>query len=357
MAKKKEVPEQLLSLSERVQKSMIEMCPKESIKVIKDPTIKHWNSTGSMPLDMHIGQGPGRYGFPGGRVVELNGPPSGGKTGLALETIAAAQHAGGFGHLITIEGLDPNYATNICGCNITDPDRWLMTEVNSLEGAAGAMESTIREGFNAERPIVMVTDSISALGVLADSWQEKGPEESTSSAAGAKFMHGWFRRGPMYYLSGSPITLILIRHTTESPRAFDGEKTTHGKSLDYNAWVRLKIYRSAMDKKDGEVQGYWRNINCIKSKVGVDAWKFQQPMYMGVGRDPGFEVLNFLINERVLSKKSGGWVEIDMGDGTKQQQQPWMWSKMYRENSDWRDYFDNLVMTHLLEHKFKFGWR
>lgn len=308
------------------------------------PGVRGFNSTGSLPLDYHIGQGRDRMGFPQGRVVEVFGPNGCGKTGLAMEAGTQAQKAGGMCILYTIEGLDDRYA-KLCGLNTTDPNRWDMYEVANLETCWAMLEAACVEYHKVDYPVVLIVDSISAMGLASEDLHEKGAEESTSSAGPAKFLHGAFRRGILHYLTNSTITIILIRHQTSGVRAGQGSGTTHGNSIDYHAWVRLQIYKSSMDKVEGESIGHWRNVKCVKSKVGKSPWEISQPFYDGVGRPEAKELFKFLKDAKALERRGAYYV---VNNDSKYERD---WVELMESSPEWLDWFRGFALE-VCERKF-----
>jgi recombination protein RecA len=325
----------------RLAKAITQRTPKASVQ-LTTPGIVHWNSTGSPMLDLYLrgGQEPG--GYPGGKFVEFHGPESSGKTGLALAAIAECQTVGGMGIFLGAEGLDEGYARNVHNVAIDDPERWMYVEPYSLEAACATLEAVVVEFFEAPHPTVVVVDSLSALGAADYSIDKHQLKDAIPGAAEAKLMHRFFRRGILYYLAGSPITIILIRHSTESPRPYEGVKTTHGKAPDYHTWVRLRFKRKALKESEtGPTLGYWITVTCTKNKLGPDHWAHSMPQYWD-GFDRGMEVLGYLLNQKVAVKDTKGYVTIteapDLG-----KRYPGQWRKAYREDENIAKELDSIA--------------
>lgn len=336
-------------------KSSTQMVVLQATKMMKDknafiqrsPGIKSWNSTGSTPLDYMIGNGLNRLGLPGGRVVEILGPESGGKTGLAMEAMAEAQRKGGYACALAGEPWDDLYA-EMNGLDISNPDKFGYFDVNNLEGAWGLMEACILARYQLPVPTVILIDSISALGVKSEGFGQMDTDESRSSAANAKYLHYAFRRSILTLLAGSNITVIMIRHRTSSPRPDASIPTSHGAALNFHASLRLHVHRTQMEKEGGELVGYYRNIRCLKNKVGIDGWTHTQPCYLGVGRDPNKEVIMFLKNHGVMQMK-GSYLVILPDTAQAQSKYERDWVAAYRDDPGIRKWFDELVLWVLRE--------
>lgn len=311
----------------------------ESAFKVQEPRIRNWISTGSPIVDYLIGQKPEKLGLPGGRVIDIIGENACGKSGFALECIAAAQQAGGRGMVVASEPLDGDYAEQTCGVNISDPDKFLYAEATSLEGAGTLLESAVLANKNSTVPVVLLWDSVSGCGSRGEMLEEKDTHDGVSAAAGAKFLHQFFRRGILTHMSGTNIVLICIRHLTASPRAFDGDKATHGSALDFHASLRLKIHKKKMEKEDNEYVGDWRVIRCLKSKVGVAHWIHEQPVYHGVGRDPQKEMFQFLKNHKAIEQR-GAYYQIQ-----NESLYEWQWLERIRDDPNWRTYFSQWVLN------------
>jgi len=179
------------------------------------PTIKYWAPSGSLILDQIIRnwQFPklGQSGYPGGKWVELYGRPGGGKTAVACRAARACQEAGGLVIYINTseQGFSPDHASKI-GVSLQSQS-FMLVNAFSLESCFQSIEDLTKEYFDADFPILFVIDSLSGLGCQAYTVDESQVKAKIPSASGAKFLHEWFRRGSLFYQSGSKITVIFIR--------------------------------------------------------------------------------------------------------------------------------------------------
>ena len=276
------------------------------------PGITYFNSSGSYLMDLKTRNGNQPGGFPGGKIVEFYGPKSSGKSTAAALCVAAAQRRGGFGIWIGPEGITDEHLT-MAGVNYTDEDLFTYYECETLEGLFNLCNMAVfglyEESRKSGLPVIIVADSLSSLASYNNTMDVRQAGESKSAALEAKTCHQAFRDSTLARISGSGITMIFIRHQTESPRPYAGEKTTHGSSLDYHAWLRLRFKRTSMAEKQGIIPGYWLNCTCTKSKIGWDGWDHAIPWYRnsepGVidgGYSPGGEVFGHLLGNKVFKE-------------------------------------------------------
>lgn len=275
------------------------------------PTILHWFSTGSPLFDLAIRKGRTPSGFPGSKWVELYGDESAGKTAIAARAGAEVQKAGG-----RVVWLDPEHGTygehlTRVGMDITDEEKFIIGHPFSLESCCAAIEHVVKDF--ADVPTLIVIDSLSSLGVADYSMDETNTKKTPPSAAAAKKLHEWWRRGVLYYMSHQPVYGIMIRHKTDSPAGIwqggGGDHTTHGKSLNYYAWLRIKMKRQDLSAGEGgKLLGSWLTARVIKSKVGPIHGECSFPYYYDSGFDVGLEQICYLVDQGVLEtgKKSDG---------------------------------------------------
>lgn len=213
-------------------------------------------STGSLSLDMALGVN----GFPKGRIIEIFGPESSGKTTLALETIAEAQAKGGKAAFIDAEhALDPEYAKNI-GVKIKE---LLISQPNSGEEALNILESLIRSGMID----VVVVDSVAALTPKAEI---EGDMESNFIGLQARIMSQALRK--IAAISAQTGTMVIfINQLREKIGIMFGnpETTPGGRALKFYSSVRIDIRRRAQLKKGEEVIGSRTKAKVVKNKVAA----------------------------------------------------------------------------------------
>lgn len=285
-----------LNRTQMMERSLGKFIPKNSGS-LTTPSITHHNSSGSPILDFLPRKGLGPPGFPGGKFVDIFGTPGAGKTALVMRCIREAQIQGGLGIYISSEGIDEYWCGGPLGVDLKDSDRWIYFEGATLEAALGAFTAAIWEFHDADYPVVIAIDSLSAHGSQDNSMANKAIGDTKQAAADAKACHEWNRSGVGYYLSGSRITPIVVRHETESPRMFSGVKTTHGQSFDYSAWLRLKLSSKPLLHSDGKTQlGTWCKVKNWKSKIGWGSWSHSMPVYWDDGWDTGMELISWLLD-------------------------------------------------------------
>ncbi len=211
-------------------------------------------STGALPLDAALGIG----GIPRGRIVEIYGPESSGKTTLALQIIAEAQAAGGVVAFIDAEhALDPGYAARIG----VDIDNVLISQPDTGEQALEICDMLVRSGAID----AVVVDSVAALVPRAEIDGEIG---DATVGAQARLMSQALRK-LAGSLSKSNTTCIFINQLREKIGVAYGnpEVTTGGRALKFFSSVRLEVRRAETLKRDGEAIGIRCRVKVVKNKV------------------------------------------------------------------------------------------
>src|SRR5674536_138246 len=210
--------------------------------------------TGSIALDIALGIG----GLPRGRVVEIYGPESSGKTTLALHAVANAQRAGGIAAFIDAEhALDPDYAKRLG----VDTDALLVSQPDTGEQALEIMDMLIRSGAID----VVVVDSVAALVPKAEIDGEMG---DSHVGLQARLMSQALRK-LAGAISGTNTTAIFINQLREKIGVFFGspETTTGGKALKFYASIRLDIRRIETLKEGTEAVGNRTRVKVVKNKM------------------------------------------------------------------------------------------
>jgi recombination protein RecA len=254
-------------------------------------------STGSLSLDLALGIG----GLPRGRVVEIYGPESSGKTTVALHAVANAQRAGGIAAFIDAEhALDPDYAKKLG----VDTDALLVSQPDTGEQALEIMDMLIRSGAID----VVVVDSVAALVPKAEIEGEMG---DSHVGLQARLMSQALRK-ITGALSASGTTAIFINQLREKIGVFFGspETTTGGKALKFYASVRMDIRRIETLKEGSEPVGNRTRVKVVKNKL---APPFKQAEFdilygHGISREGGLIDLGV---EHGLVRKSGAWYTYD----------------------------------------------
>lgn len=282
--------------------------PKVDVEVI---------SSGSILLDSCLGIG----GYPKGRIVEIYGPESSGKTTLALTAVAEVQKKGGLAAYIDAENsIDPDYAKNL-GVNIDD---LILSQPDSGEEALEIVETLARSGVFS----LIVVDSVAALVPQAEL---DGQMIDSSVGLQARMMSKAMRK-ITGLLNKNNCTVIFINQLREKVGVIYGsnETTTGGRALKFFSSVRIDIRRSEAIKDGQNLIGNVANIKVVKNKVATPFKSCKVDIIYGQGISKEGELLDLAI-EKGIVKKSGSWYEV-YGDRMGQGRET---AKTYlRENKD-----------------------
>ena len=250
-------------------------------------------SSGSIKIDEALGIG----GYPKGRIIEIYGPESSGKTTLALHAIAEVQKKGGRAAYIDAENaIDPNYAKNL-GVNI---DELILSQPDSGEQGLQIAEMLIKSGAID----IIVVDSVAALVPQAELDGEMGDAQVGLQA---RMMSKAMRK-----LSGvmnrSECTAIFINQLREKVGIMFGnpETTPGGRALKFYASVRLDIRRSEAIKNGTEIIGNKVNVKVVKNKVAPPFKTASIEIMYGEGISYVAELLDLCVDHEII-KKSGAW--------------------------------------------------
>ncbi|WP_188576585.1 recombinase RecA [Azorhizobium oxalatiphilum] len=254
-------------------------------------------STGSLGLDIALGIG----GLPKGRVVEIYGPESSGKTTLALHCIAEAQKKGGTCAFIDAEhALDPVYARKL-GVNLDD---LLISQPDAGEQALEICDTLVRSGAID----VMVVDSVAALTPRAELDGEMGDNQPGLQA---RLMSQALRK-LTGSISKSNTMVIFINQIRMKIGVMYGspETTTGGNALKFYASVRLDIRRIGMIKERDEVVGNQTRVKVVKNKLAAPFKQVEFDIMYGEGVSKMGELLDLGVRAGVV-EKSGAWFSYD----------------------------------------------
>jgi recombination protein RecA len=255
-------------------------------------------STGSLGLDVALGIG----GVPKGRVVEIYGPESSGKTTLSLHVVAEAQkQGGGTAAFVDAEhALDPNYAERL-GVNM---DELLVSQPDTGEQALEITDMLVRSGA----VDVVVVDSVAALTPKAEIEGEMG---DTHVGLQARLMSQALRKLTANIKRSNCVVVFINQIRMKIGVMFGNpETTTGGNALKFYASVRLDIRRTGAIKKGDEVIGNETKVKVVKNKVAPPFKQVHFDILYGEGISREGEIIDLGVQQRVV-EKSGAWYSYD----------------------------------------------
>ncbi|MDP3996049.1 MAG: recombinase RecA [bacterium] len=261
-------------------------------------------STGSISLDLALGVG----GVPRGRVVEIYGHESSGKTTLALHILAEAQKKGGVGAFIDAEhALDPDYAKRI-GVNTDD---LLISQPDSGEQALQILETLVRSG----EVDVIVIDSVAALVPQAEIAGEVGEFQIGLQA---RLMSAALRKLSGIISKTKTVVIFINQMRMKIGVMFGNPETTSGGlALKFYASVRIDLRRTAQIKKGEEIIGNRVKAKVVKNKVAAPFKTTEFDIYYDEGISKFADLINAAVKVEII-KKAGSWLQfedIKLGQG------------------------------------------
>jgi recombination protein RecA len=272
--------------------------------------------TGSISLDLALGVG----GWPRGRVIEIFGPESSGKTTLALHALSETQKQGGVGAFVDVEhALDPDYAKKI-GVNI---EELLISQPESGEEALQIVETLVRS----EEIDAVVVDSVAALAPKAEIMGEIG---DTQIGLQARLMSSALRKLSSLVSKTKTVIIFLNQIRMKIGSYGKPETTPGGLALKFYASVRVELKRVGQIKRGEEIIGNKILAKVVKNKVAAPFKSAEFNIYYNEGISRFADLINTGIKCGVI-KKSGSWVQFEnlkLGQGIEEGK------KFLKEHSD-----------------------
>lgn len=272
-------------------------------------------STGSLSLDIALGIG----GIPKGRIIEIYGPESSGKTTVALHMVAEVQKNGGIAGFIDAEhALDPVYAKNIG----VDIDELYIAQPDNGEQALEITETMVRSGALD----IIIVDSVAALVPKTEIEGEMGDSHVGLQAR----MMSQACRKLTAAISKTNSIVVFINQLREKVGVFYGpsETTTGGRALKFYSSVRLDVRRIEQLKQGGEAIGNRAKVKVVKNKVAPPFKEAEFDIIYGKGISRSGDVLDLAVKKDIISK-SGAWFSYNgekIGQGREN-------AKAYLENN------------------------
>ncbi len=284
--------------------------------------------TGSIGLDMALGIG----GLPKGRIIEIFGPESGGKTTVTLHAIAEAQKRGGIAAFVDVEhALDPVYAKALG----VDIDQLIVSQPDTGEQALDIMEALVRSGAID----IIVLDSVAAMVTKAEIDGDMG---DNFVGVQARLMSSAMKKLTAVIAKSNTVAIFINQIREKIGIMFGNPETTPGgRALKFYSSVRIEVRKGEAIKEDGETIGARTKCKVIKNKVAPPFKTCEFDMIFGHGISRMGEVVDYAV-ELGFIKKSGAWFsynDMRIGQGRENTK------KFLMENEDIRLEIEEKVMA------------
>lgn len=247
-------------------------------------------SSGSMNIDTALGCG----GFPRGRIIEIYGNESCGKTTIALQAVASLQRSGGHAAYIDLEhALDTKY----CIKNGINIDEMIISQPDSAEQTFDLIESLIKTKLID----LIVVDSVAA---MVPEIELNGDMNDQTIGVHARIMSKGLRNiQPL--LDKNNVTVIFINQIREKVGVMFGnnETTTGGRALRFYASIRMEVRRQELLKSDDQCVGIKSSIKIVKNKLSPPLTKTTVDIFFDHGFDPFNEIVSYAIEKNIINKK------------------------------------------------------
>lgn len=337
--------------AEEIRKMLDKKLPKHRFEEPKHFGECFFVSSGSILLDLALRDGEFPSGLMGGKSYHVYGEKHSGKTAIAIRWAREYQKLGG---LVVWLDCASEYSRGLGEKIGVDHSlgRFIYVEPYGLEHVLTTLESITEKLHDQDIPVLFVVDPVGSKTVQSYMMDDSKVSDSIPAAAGAKKLHEWFRRGALWYASGSKISYLWLNHLTADPRPYGQDKTPLGSAISYYAWVEMKVSKSPFKDKDsgelgaavGPAIGNWMHTKIVKNKMAGNYNEAEVPFYYQEGFNPAMEAISYLISrgklEKVQNRDGKGTGRIKWGDQTCY---IWQLRDYYLQDTSVKSFLDNMV--------------